>query len=66
MERLMPYIMVNMLEGRTIEQKREFVKDVTEAGARHLGVAPQSITVVFNEVKEYNFAQAGVLRCDQK
>jgi len=55
-----------MLEGRTIEQKREFVKDVTQAAVKHLRVDPQNISIVFNEAKEANFAKAGVLRSDQK
>lgn len=62
----MPYIMVNMLEGRTHEQKKEFVRDVTHAAVKNFGVDPQIVTIVFNEVKETNFAKAGVLRSNQK
>jgi len=62
----MPYITVNMLEGRTHEQKKAFAQEVTNAAVKNLGVAPQIVTVVFNEVKAINLAQAGVLKSDQK
>jgi 4-oxalocrotonate tautomerase len=62
----MPTIMVNMLEGRTHEQKKEFSQNVTNAAVKDLGVPPQAVTVIFNEVKETNLAQGGVLKSDQK
>ena len=62
----MPTIMVNMLEGRTHEQKKEFAQDVTNAAVKNLGVPPQAVTVIINEVKPTNLAQAGVLKSDQE
>lgn len=62
----MPTIMVNMLEGRTHEQKKGFAQDVTNAAVNNLGVPPQAVTVIINEVKPTNLAQAGVLNSDKE
>ena len=53
----MPIIQVEMLKGRTIEQKREMAKEVTEAVSR---------TAIIREMEFENFSEGGVLRCDKK
>lgn len=62
----MPTIRVEMLEGRTPEQKREFVKAVTEAAVKTLGAKPEVVTVVLADVKRSDWAVAGVLMSDKK
>jgi 4-oxalocrotonate tautomerase len=62
----MPTIRVEMLEGRTPEQKREFVKAVTEVAVKTLGAKPEVVTVVLCDVKRSDWATAGVLMSDKK
>jgi 4-oxalocrotonate tautomerase len=60
----MPTIIVEMDEGRTIEQKRGFVKDATEAVCKHFNVEPQAVTILIHEGKKENRGKAGKLACD--
>lgn len=46
----MPFIQVTMLEGRTVEQKHELIRRLTEATAEALGGDPQRIRVALYEV----------------
>lgn len=57
----MPTINVQMFEGRTLEQKREFVKAITEATCRTLGTSPASVDVIIRDVKREDWATGGVL-----
>ena len=60
----MPIISVQMFDGRTIEQKRAFVKAITEASCNSLNCSADSVTVVIHEVKRENWGTAGALRSD--
>ena len=61
----MPLVTVKAIEGRTAEQKRELVKDVTQAVVKHFGVKPESVIVDIMEYKKENFAEAGKLFLDR-
>lgn len=60
----MPTIHVEMFEGRTTDQKRDFVKAVTEAAVATLGCKPESVDVIFQDVKKENWATGGKLWSD--
>ncbi|MDD5127433.1 MAG: 2-hydroxymuconate tautomerase family protein [Dehalococcoidales bacterium] len=56
----MPFITVDMYEGRTIEQKRQLVKDLTEATMK-LGVPASAVQILIRDVPKHNWANAGKL-----
>lgn len=60
----MPTIHVEMFEGRTLEQKRDFVKAVTEAAVATLGCKPESVDIILQDVKKENWATGGKLWSD--
>ena len=60
----MPYVIVEMFEGRTIEQKRAAAKAITDAIVEHLKTTPEATHVLFHELKRENSAHAGTLACD--
>ncbi len=60
----MPLVTVKAIEGRTIEQKRGLVKDITEAVIKNFNVGPEAVTVVIRENSRENFAKAGKLSID--
>lgn len=62
----MPFIHVQLFEGRTIEQKRAFVEVVTKETIRTLNCSPEDVEIVFDEVKKSNWASAGRLHSDPK
>jgi 4-oxalocrotonate tautomerase len=61
----MPSITVKALEGRTIEQKRGLIQDVTAAVVKNFRVKPESVTVYIVEYAKENVAEAGKLFVDR-
>ena len=60
----MPHVTVQLLAGRTVEQKRTCAKAITDAIAQHLNTTPDSTTVVFQEVQRHDWAKSGKLLSD--
>jgi 4-oxalocrotonate tautomerase len=60
----MPLIQVSLYEGRTVEQKREFVKVVTAETARILKCPPEAVDIVFQDVKKSDWGTGGKLASD--
>ena len=60
----MPTINVQLFEGRTTEQKRAFVKAVTDAACSTLGCEPVAVDVIIHEIKRENWSTAGKLWID--
>ncbi|MFA5536405.1 MAG: 2-hydroxymuconate tautomerase [Bacillota bacterium] len=62
----MPFIQINMLEGRTVEQKRGLAKLVTKSVSEALGIAEQNVTIIIKDVPKTNFSQGGTLATDKQ
>ncbi len=60
----MPIITVEALPGRTTEQKRGLVKDMTDAVTRNFKCEPEAVTIIIHEISEEHLAKAGKLRID--
>ena len=56
----MPTIKVEMLEGRTPEQKTALVKALTQAVVESLGSKPESVDVLLFDIPRQNWATGGV------
>jgi 4-oxalocrotonate tautomerase len=61
----MPEVYVHAVEGRTLEQKRPLVRDITEAVVRHFKVEPAAVMVQIVESPRHNKAKGGVLFSDR-
>ena len=61
----MPIIKVEILEGRSREQKRELAQVLTKETARIIKVSESSIFVVIDEVTKENWAVGGELLVDK-
>jgi 4-oxalocrotonate tautomerase len=55
-----------MFEGRTPEQKRNFVKALTQACVDTLGSKPESVDVLLFDVKPSDWATGGELWSEKK
>ena len=62
----MPVVTIAMYDGRSIEQKRELVKGVTDVVARITGNTPEGVHVIIEEVKRENWAIGGLLWQDRQ
>jgi 4-oxalocrotonate tautomerase len=57
----MPTIRVELFEGRTPEQKKNFVKALTQACVDTLGSKPESVDVLLFDIQPSNWATGGEL-----
>ena len=62
----MPILQVEILKGRTVEQKREMVRKVTDAITETLNCPQEAVSIVIREIELENFAKAGILKADSK
>jgi 4-oxalocrotonate tautomerase len=60
-EALMPEVVVYILEGRTLEQKRGLVKDITAAVVKNANTTPEQVTVSLVETPKNSKGKGGVL-----
>jgi 4-oxalocrotonate tautomerase len=61
----MPEVTIELLEGRTLEQKRGLVRDMTEAVVRNCGVQPEDVTIIIHDNLKSDKAKAGKLFADR-
>lgn len=62
----MPIIHVEMLKGRTLEQKRALAEKVTQVVAETANCPKEAVKIIISEMEFENFSQGGVLKCDEK
>ncbi|MGD0478265.1 MAG: 2-hydroxymuconate tautomerase family protein [Nitrososphaerales archaeon] len=55
----MPLVIIEILEGRTTEQKEKLIRGVTKV-FEQIGTNPQSVQVVIHESPKVNWGLAGV------
>ncbi|HIE1964342.1 2-hydroxymuconate tautomerase [Staphylococcus aureus] len=61
----MPIVNVKLLEGRSDEQLKNLVSEVTDAVEKTTGANRQAIRVVIEEMKPNHYGVAGVRKSDQ-
>jgi 4-oxalocrotonate tautomerase len=57
----MPEVVVYILEGRSLDQKRGLVKDITEAVVKNAGTTADQVTVSLVETARTAKGKGGVL-----
>lgn len=61
----MPIVRVEMLQGRSVEQKREIAAVFTRELVRITGCTEAGVTVVIDEYNQDNWAIGGTLMTDK-
>lgn len=61
----MPNVVIDFLEGRSVEQKREMAKRVTQAIVETLNCKPEAVQIIMHEIAKDQLANSGILRCDK-
>jgi 4-oxalocrotonate tautomerase len=61
----MPTIIVEAFEGRTLDQRRELAKGITEAVMRAYKVPADAVQIKFRDQSRQDVARGGVMVCDQ-
>ena len=62
----MPILQVELLKGKTVEQKREMVKKITVAVTESLSCPKEAVRIIIREMEFDNFSTAGILKADTK
>jgi 4-oxalocrotonate tautomerase len=60
-----PLIVVKMLEGRSVEQKRRLVRELTNVVTKYTGASEEQVDVIIEDYPKENWAKAGVLFYDK-
>lgn len=56
----MPEVHIFAVEGRSAEQKKALMKDITDAVVKNFGAKPDSVTVQIIEAPAADKAKAGI------
>jgi 4-oxalocrotonate tautomerase len=57
----MPTYHIEMMEGRTVEQKKKLVEEITRVSVEILGGSPESVDILITDIKRENWATGGKL-----
>ena len=57
----MPSYHVEIMEGRTIEQKKKLVEAITRVSVEILGGASDAVDIIITDIKRENWATGGKL-----
>lgn len=61
----MPIVQVEMLSGRSMEQKKSMVKEITDSLVRTLNCKPEAVRIIIREMEKEHYGVAGKLYCEQ-
>ena len=60
----MPVVIVEMWEGRTIEQKKQLVEGITSSFAK-IGTRPETVSIILNDIPKHNWGTGGKLASEK-
>jgi 4-oxalocrotonate tautomerase len=61
----MPIVRVEMWPGRTVAQKKELARVITDAMVNIAHTTPEATIVVFEDIARENWAQSGKLASEE-
>jgi 4-oxalocrotonate tautomerase len=61
----MPIIQFNLMEGRTVEQKKRLAEKVTDTVVDVLGVKRENVRILIHEMGPYDFSVGGVTQAER-
>lgn len=62
----MPLVHVGLIEGRSQEQLKQLVEDITNAVTKNTGAPAEHVHVILEEMRKDRYAVGGVLKSDDK
>lgn len=61
----MPIVQIELIEGRTVEQKRALAEKVTRAITEAVNCPAEAVSIIIRDMKRENYARGGKLHLDQ-
>jgi 4-oxalocrotonate tautomerase len=62
----MPTLRVELMEGRSVEQKRQLATALTDACVEVLNCDPDGVDILFYDIQRHDWATGGELWSDKK
>lgn len=62
----MPIVHIDLIPGRSQEQLKNLVKDVTDAVSKNTGAPAEHIHVILSEMQKNRYSVGGVLKSDEE
>lgn len=62
----MPIVHIHVLEGRSSEQKRQIIREITEATARSADVPADRVRVLIHEIPNDSWGTGGITKKDSQ
>lgn len=56
----MPVVIIEMWEGRTVEQKKQLAEDITSSFVK-IGIPPEAVNIIIKDNPKHNWATGGKL-----
>lgn len=61
----MPVVQINLIKGRTKEQKAAMADEISEVIHKHSGAPKEVVIVTFNDIEPDSWAMGGTLFSDK-
>ncbi|MDO1605451.1 2-hydroxymuconate tautomerase [Lactobacillus sp. YT155] len=61
----MPIVHIDLVEGRSDDQLKKMVQDVTNAISQDVDVPKERIHIIINEMKKNNYSVGGILKSEE-
>ena len=58
----MPFVRIDLFEGRTLEQKKALAKEITAAVVKNTGAPQSAVPVIINDMPEGTYFPHGEMR----
>ncbi|WP_026690941.1 tautomerase family protein [Alteribacter aurantiacus] len=62
----MPIAHIHILEGRTVEQKRNLIKEISVSLSENLEVSKDRVKVLLHEMPDENWGSNGISKGEEK
>lgn len=62
----MPIVHIDLIAGRSQEQLKNLVKDVTDVVSKNTGAPAEHIHVILSEMQKNRYSVGGVLKNDEE
>ena len=59
---IVPFVRIDLFEGRALEQRKALAKEVTEAVVRNTGAPQSAVHVIINDMPEGTYFPQGEMR----
>ncbi len=61
----MPVVIIHLFEGRTVQQKKQLAKELTDVFVKIIDTPAEAVKIVFADLAKHNYASGGKLASEK-